>query len=228
MKIALISDVHSNRQALKAVIDDMLEVERILCAGDIVGYGAEPDEVIEILKKKRVQAVIGDHDKAVISKDTSKLNNVASAAAEWTIKNISGGSLRYLKEMPEKLEMSIEGQSFLVVHGSPTDFFMGKVLKEDPVPELAKTFRNVAADVVVLGHTHVPMNRMIFGKLVINPGSVGQPRDRDPKASYAILDFGKKLEIELKRVEYDVERTAKAIKGKGLPDELAARLSFGW
>ncbi len=136
--------------------------------------------------------------------------------------------MSYLKGISDKLEITIEGLRFMVVHGSPTDILLGRILKEDPVQDLAKIFSNVTADVIVLGHTHIPMSRMIFGKLVINPGSVGQPRDRNPNASYAILDVGKSLNVEIKRVEYDVEQAAKAIKDKGLPDEFAARLSFGW
>jgi predicted phosphodiesterase len=87
---------------------------------------------------------------------------------------------------------------------------------------------DVDADVIVLGHTHLPIQRMIFGKLLVNPGSVGQPRDRNPKASYAILKLGRDIEVNFRRVEYDVENTAEVMKAKGLPNELAARLFFGW
>lgn len=228
MKVALVSDLHANLAALKAVLKDMPKVDQVVCAGDIVGYCAEPNEVIKLVNKKKIQAVLGDHDHAVVTKDLRRLNRMAAKAAEWTIKNITGQSLNHLKSTQERFEATLGGNRLLVVHGSPSDALRGQVLPEQPNQELVKAIGEVEADVIVVGHTHLPFKRMIFGKLLINPGSVGQPRDRNPKASYAILDIGKTIGVEFRRVEYSVESTAKVIKSNGLPEELAARLFFGW
>lgn len=102
------------------------------------------------------------------------------------------------------------------------------MLPDLPNRELLELTRNVNADVIILGHTHLPMQRVIQGKLVINPGGVGQPRDRDPKASYMIMTLDDEVSVKQERVEYDIERTAKKIEAAGLPSELATRLYFGW
>lgn len=228
MKIGLIADPHSNLAAFRAVLNDMPRVDQIICAGDLVGYAAEPNEVVALAKAKRVRAVMGNHDYAAVARDVRGFNPRAAEAALWTSKELAKENLEYLSKLPARLELTLGKQKLYVVHGSPRDPLNEYIFPDISNRDLAEIVRGVEADVVVLGHTHVPMKRMIMGKLVVNPGGVGQPRDRDPRASYAILSLGKEIEINLKRVEYDIEATAKKINSAGLPKELAARLFFGW
>lgn len=227
VKIGLISDIHSNLTAFKAVLKDMPRVDQIICVGDLVGYAAEPNEVVNLVKSKRIKAVMGNHDYAAITRDVRGFNPIAAEAALWTAEKLSEENIKFLSDLPTELKINLK-QKLYVVHGSPRDHLNEYVFPEYSNKELAKITENLDADVVILGHTHVPMHRMIMGKLIVNPGSVGQPRDRDWRASYAILSFDDEIKVTFKRVEYDVEATSRAIKIAGLPEELAARLFFGW
>ena len=227
MKIGLIADPHSNLAAFKAVIEDMPRVGQIICVGDLVGYAAEPNEVVNLAKSKRIKVVMGNHDYAAVTRDVRGFNPIAAQAALWTADNLSEENLKFLSNLPTHLKLSLK-QKLYVVHGSPRDPINEYVFPDYPNRELAQIVEGVDAEVVVLGHTHVPMKRMIVGKLIVNPGSVGQPRDRDPRASYVVLTLGKEIEVSHRRVEYDIEDTARKIKAAGLPEELATRLLFGW
>ncbi|HDI12594.1 MAG TPA: metallophosphoesterase [Hadesarchaea archaeon] len=228
MRIGLIADVHSNLQAFRAVLEDMPKLDRIICAGDLVGYATEPNEVVNLAKSKRLLAVMGNHDYAALTRDVRGFNPIAAEAAVWTADKLTPENVKFLSNLPDRLELKLGGYRIYVVHGSPRNPLGEYVFPEIPNHELARIVQDLDADVIVLGHTHVPMKRMILGKLVINPGGVGQPRDRDPRASYAILTIGKKIEVDHRRVEYDPRKTAEKIKAAGLPEELAARLFFGW
>jgi putative phosphoesterase len=228
MRIAVISDIHSNLEAFKAVLNDMPRVDMILCAGDLVGYGAEPNEVVRLASSRKVRSVMGNHDYASISGDTTWFNPVAAQAVEWTRSRMNPEAKRLISSLPTRLELKLSGWRVYVVHGSPRDPLNEYLFPDVPNRELADATRGADADVVILGHTHVPMRRMILGKLVINPGGVGQPRDRDPRASYVIMKLGSEIEVENRRVEYDFRATAEKIKKAGLPEELGTRLFFGW
>jgi len=227
MKIGLIADPHSNLAAFKAVLKDMPRVDQIICVGDLVGYAAEPNEVVNLARSKHIQVVMGNHDYAAVTRDVRGFNSLAAQAALWTADHLSGENLKFLSNLPTHLELTLK-QRLYVAHGSPRDPLNEYVFLDYPNRELAKILEDADAEIVVLGHTHMPMKRMIMGKLIVNPGSVGQPRDRDPRASYAVLTLDKEIEVSYKRTEYDVEDTARKIKAAGLPEELAARLFFGW
>jgi putative phosphoesterase len=228
MKVCVLSDIHSNLDAFQAVLKDMPKVDSIICAGDFVGYGAEPNEVVELALSKDIRAVLGNHDYGAIARDKSGFNPIAAQALLWTSEKLNKDNARYLRGLPEQLNMTLGGKRVFVVHGSPRDPLFEYVFPDVSSQELFQLTKDVAADVVILGHTHAPMTRMIQGKLVVNPGSVGQPRDRNPQASYAILDIREEVEVTQRRVEYDIEKTADKIKSAGLPSELATRLFFGW
>lgn len=228
MKIGLIADPHSNLLALKAVLDDMPRVDQMICVGDLVGYAAEPNEVVDLVRLKRMRVVMGNHDYAAVTRDVRGFNPLAAHAALWTADNLRKENLKFLSDLPTHLGLSFGGQKLHVVHGSPRDPLNEYLFPDIPNHALAAIVQNVDADVIVLGHTHVPMQRMILGKLVINPGGVGQPRDRDPRASYAVMSLDKEVRVSHKRVEYDIESTARKIKAARLPEELATRLYFGW
>lgn len=228
VKIGLISDIHSNLAALEAVLNDMPKVDRVICAGDLVGYGAEPNEVVELVRSRGIQASMGNHDYAVVTKDFSDLKSVAAEAALWTSRQLSPENLQYLSTLPTQLRLKLGKSRLYVVHGSPRDHLGEYIFPDISNQELSQLVGGLEEDTIILGHTHRPMKRMILGKLVVNPGGVGQPRDRNPKPSYAVLAIDGDVDVEIKRVEYDIESTAKKIMAAGLPEELADRLFFGW
>jgi len=228
MRIGIIADPHSNLAAFQAVLKHMPKVDDIICAGDLVGYGAEPNEVIDLAKKKDIRTVLGNHDYGAIARDVSGFNPFAARAVLWTADNLSEENVKYLRGLREELMLTYGGRRIYVVHGSPRDPLFEYVFPDLPNRELLELTRKVDADVIVLGHTHVPMQRVIQGKLILNPGGVGQPRDRDPRASYMLLTLDDEISVKHERVEYDIERTAKKIEAASLPSELATRLYFGW
>ncbi|MEM2875299.1 MAG: metallophosphoesterase family protein [Candidatus Hadarchaeales archaeon] len=227
-RIAVMSDIHSNLEAFRAVLGDMPRCDLILCAGDLVGYAAEPNEVVKLAASRGLRCVMGNHDYASLTADTAGFNPIAAQAAEWTHRTLGEGSRKFISSLPTHLELKLKGWRVYMVHGSPRDPLNEYIFPDIPNGELAEATKEADADIIVLGHTHVPMKRMILGKLVINPGGVGQPRDRDPRASYAVLRLGDEVEVEHRRVEYDFRTTAEKIKRAGLPEELGTRLFFGW
>ena len=227
-KIGVIADPHSNAVALQAVMDDMPDVDRIICAGDLVGYGPQPNEVVEMVKSMDALTVLGNHDHAVITGDYNAYDELAAKADRWNQKELKDENMQFLKKLDKIKEIEIEGHKIFVAHGTPR-----KPLKEYLYPgtskrALAKMTQTANADVIILGHTHVPMDEMIQGKLVINPGSSGQPRDREPEASYMVLNLGSEREVTLQRVSYDIDKVEKMIEEAGLPEKFATRLHFGW
>jgi len=228
MKVGIVSDIHSNLAAFKAVLKDMPKVDTVICAGDLVGYGAEPNEVVKLARAKKIKSVMGNHDRAVVINDARGLNDRAAAAIAWTSKKLTRENKSYLFSLPTHLELEFGGQSVYLVHGSPRNPLDEYVFPDFSNRDLVNVIRGVESDIIVLGHTHVPMKRMILGKNVVNSGSVGQPRDRDKRASYAVINFGKETSVAFWRVDYDIAATAEKIKAAGLPEELATRLFFGW
>lgn len=221
MQVAVISDIHSNLPALREVLKE-IEGMKIFCCGDLVGYAAFPNEVIEVVKKKGIISILGNHDHAVITGDTSWFNPVAAAAVDWTRKEIKNENLYFLNSLPRAYE-----GDFYMVHGSPRNQLDEYVSEDYPEKELLSFFRYTSKDTMILGHTHRPFIKKLGGKLMFNPGSVGQPRDLDPRAAYAVFDAAAK-KVEIKRVEYDIDEAADAIIEKGLPELLARRLYAGW
>lgn len=227
-KLALIADIHGNLEAFGAVLDDMPEVEKILCAGDFVGYGPEPNEVLEIARSKEIISVRGNHDHAVISEKYGDLNELARKSAKWTRQNLKSKNLDFLKDLPKKITLEEEGYEIFIAHGTPR-----KPLKEYIYPgssnrALVNITRGTNSNIIILGHTHVPLEETIQNKYIINPGSVGQPRDKNPDASYMILSLGKEKKVLRKRISYNIDKTERKIKNSGLPEKFATRLHFGW
>lgn len=221
MEVGIIADIHSNLPALEAVLKDMGGVSSIYCAGDLVGYNPFPNEVIEIIRGKKVQCVLGNHDFAVLTGNTSFFNPRAAEAVEWTRKNISKGSLDFLRNLPY-----FNKNKFYLTHGSPESPLDEYVYPEFRNDVFERFFHVAGSDTIILGHTHKPYIKRLDGKLVFNPGAVGQPRDGDPRASYGILDTDK-MEARIFRTEYDIQRVADKIDMVGLPQSLAKRLALG-
>lgn len=225
MLIGLTADVHSNAVALRSVLSalDALGVEKILHAGDVVGYNPYPDETIGLFEKNEINSILGNHDRALITGDVSWFNPIAAAALKWTRNVISPDKMKYIRELKTVGSLSIEGTRLVMVHGSPFDIDK-YIYPEDAVPDFLSASN---ADVLVLGHTHIQFKKEYPEGTIVNPGSVGQPRDGNPRSAFAVLDTGSG-EIELKRISYDVEKVVEDVLAAHLPEELAFRLRIGF
>jgi diadenosine tetraphosphatase ApaH/serine/threonine PP2A family protein phosphatase len=243
MRYAIIADIHANLAAFEAVLDDIErqgEVEKIWCLGDVVGYGPDPHECIELLCQTDHICVAGNHDWAAIGKvDTTNFNPDAAAACEWTARQLSSSDVRYLEDLP----LVVEEDDFTLVHGSPREPIWEYLISIGIAEE---NFARFKTQFCLVGHSHVPLAfsydengtctgnrflpdiRLFLGnvRLIINPGGVGQPRDGDPKASYAIYD-SETRQIRLHRVDYNIRSTQDRMVEYGLPLRLVARLSYG-
>jgi putative phosphoesterase len=224
MRLAVLADVHSSLPALEAVLADVDRVapEGIWVAGDLVGYNPWPNEVLEILKTRRVRAIRGNHDRAAIGGESFRFNELAAEGIRWTRIHLAPAGVGYLKELDDRLRWTMPEGIIAMYHGSPRDD------DEYVFPEMAdeSILRLAGAPFVILGHTHLPMVRRFRTGLLMNPGSVGQPRDGDPRAAWGLLDLGRRT-FDVRRVAYDIEAVATEIRRAGLPYELADRLYGG-
>lgn len=233
MRIAVISDIHSNLEAMKVIWEDMGEVDLILNLGDLVGYGADPNAVVDLIRgsKVRVISILGNHDYASVSGDVAGFNPYAARAALWTNRVLTEENKGFLENLPLSQESEIEGRRFYMVHGSPDDPLNEYVLPNTPRHILKGFLEDTKANMLLMGHTHIPMRFNIERPegIILNPGAVGQSRDGIPKASYVVVDIGNDaLKTDIRRIEYDIDSAAKKILVAGLPPILAYRLFKGW
>ena len=194
-----------------------------------MGYGPQPNEVIERLQALKPTVVLmGNHDNAVVTGDVEDFSPHAAEAIKWTRRTISEPSLAYLRELQPSARSELEGKTLAIFHGSPGDPLFEYVYP-DISDRMKRALVNMAkAEIVLLGHTHIPMLYKINGDTLANPGSVGQPRDGDNRASFAILTVTpSQTTFEIHRVAYDVRPVADRIIGSGLPAFLAERLYIG-
>ena len=241
MKALVVSDIHSNLEALTAVIADANDsggFDEMWALGDLVGYGPDPAACIELLRRHGAKCVAGNHDLAVSGKmGVEMFNEYAAAAARWTTGQLGETELEYLRALPLRMEM----HGFTTVHGSPRDPVWEYVVNS--AAALA-AFEDIETRLCLVGHSHVPFlcrledgapafrlatgrpEDLSDGRAIVNPGSVGQPRDGDPRASYAIYDSDSEA-ITHCRVEYDIPATQRKMHERGLPHYLAERLTYG-
>ncbi|HHT9145533.1 MAG: metallophosphoesterase family protein [Candidatus Brocadiaceae bacterium] len=217
MKLLIISDIHGNLAALDAIRE---EADKVFCLGDMVNYGPYPKTCLERVRDLTDGIVRGNHDNA-IGRDVDcgcsvKYKELSDAGKIYTKSILSEDEKDYLANLPVTLHTEINGTRFLFSHGSPRgDMF--KYLRPDVShKELEDELKYIHADIVFIGHTHLPMVRKIQDILVVNPGSVGQPRDSVPLASYAVWEDGS---ITIKRVPYDIEATVKGLHGTNIPSQ---------
>ncbi|MEX2347871.1 MAG: metallophosphoesterase family protein [Balneolaceae bacterium] len=253
MKIALFSDIHANLPALEATLEDLYKrtPDAVYCLGDLVGYAPWPNEVTELIRKKGIPVIAGNYDQGVglnsddcgcaYQTDEDKARGAESIA--YTNKIISDKNRAYLNSLPAHLRIEYgvnnDPWNLLLVHGSPRK--INEYLFEDRTDKsLLRMMNNANAQVMAFGHTHKPYHKIIEDedgnyRHAINIGSVGKPKDGDPRACYVMLEWegsldltsSDSLHIEFKRVEYDVEKAAKAIEESPLPDEFAIMLRNG-
>jgi predicted phosphodiesterase len=242
MRILVMSDIHANFPALEAVLSAAITVDAVWCLGDLVGYGPHPNECIErVASLPNLTCLTGNHDAAVTdSRNIDKFNDEAGHAIYWTRRNLTDANLEYLSKLSEMVETNW----VTLAHGSPRNPTWEYII--DPVTAMVN-FAFFDTQIALVGHSHLPLafvvdktNDKIDRRLlkagdvlqldsraILNPGSVGQPRDHDPRASFGILD-PEAMTWELNRVEYDFKSTQAALKKAGLPAKLATRLGEGW
>ena len=226
-RLAIISDIHSNLEALQATMRELGDCQ-IFCLGDIVGYGANPNEVIEVLEEARVMAVRGNHDDAVLTGDFSMFNARAAMAAKWTAQKLTAAGREYLRSLPKVIGTEFGGIKAYLTHGSPDDNLWEYVDPSTHHLLFDHYLGKLGAGVIALGHTHVPYTWPCEKGLVFNPGSVGQPRDGDPRSSHAVATIEEgRIDVEINRLTYDVSAAASKIAEAGLPRSLGERLRVG-
>ena len=201
----------------------------VLCLGDIVGYGAQPNEVIEAIQVLRPLVVLmGNHDYSVVTGDVAGFSTYAATAIAWTRKHITKANMQFLSNLRAEAYLELDNIPVGLYHGSPRDSLFEYIYPDISDEEVERLIDESKRKVVLLGHTHVPMRLPAKGKMLANPGSVGQPRDGNPSASVGFLTvFAGKCDFEHKRVRYDIESAAEKIRQSGLPLFLANRLYEG-
>lgn len=223
MKVGLIADIHANLPALEAVFDDMPPVDDVVCAGDVVGYNPWPAACVDRVRETASTTVQGNHDATVETPERYRANRMAAAGLEHARAELSEPQLAWLRTLPRTARFG-DGR-FLLVHSHPSPERDGAYVYPESFPTLERYLDDAAG--VVLGHTHVQAAEWIGDdRLVVNPGSVGQPRDGDPDAAYAVLDTDAER-VDLRRVEYDRDRVRNAVEEAGLPSRTAERLYEG-
>lgn len=228
MKIAIISDIHGNFPALKEVIKEIKrkKIKKIFCCGDIIGYASMSNECIKELIKNNVKSIYGNHEYALLNDDKLNwFNYYALKALIWHKENLKNFSWRWIKKLKEKIIIKIANKRIMLVHGSPESCFE-YVWQDTSEQTFLYWLEKYNVDILVFGHTHIPFIKNIENQIVINPGSVGQPRDGNNKASFCIIDL-KNNQSEIIRINYNIDKIAVDIKRKGLPKIFADRLYFG-
>jgi putative phosphoesterase len=218
MKIGVLSDIHGNRVALDAVLADMPDVEALVCAGDVVGYNPFHGACVETIRERSVPTVMGNHDRAVATGSSFAFNSAAGAGVRHARETLDDDQIAWLAGLPD--ERHEFDDRVKVVHGHPDDpdrytypdQFSPRLLGEETV--------------LVLGHTHVQAHEQYTDGIVLNPGSVGQPRDGDPRAAYAVVDLDR-LSVSEHRVAYDIDRVQTAVDEAELPEQTGDRLENG-
>lgn len=234
-RIAVFSDIHANLPALSAVMADMDKkgLEQRYCLGDLVGYGTFPNEVIQVIRDRDIPTVMGNYDQGVGNSSdecgcaykTIEEEALGKRSIGWSNAQTTDENKAFLRTLLPQISLQLGELKILLAHGSPRK--INEYLYEDrPDAGLERILDGVNADVLVVGHTHKPYHRVLpSGRHVINEGSVGKPKDGDPRAAYVILSAdGKDLQVEFVRVPYDVEQTATAIEASEMPSEYAVML----
>ena len=246
MKTAFISDIHANLEALEAVLADIQAqgVDRVYCLGDVVGYGPDPNLCVARVREVCKATVIGNHDWAALGRmDTIAFNEYARAAADWTSNSLDGVSREFLSNLP--LELLVD-DTIRLVHASPLEPERWTYVLS--FLEAARQFESFSERLCFIGHSHLPiviqekgnghdldareypgqgpLKLLPEARYIVNVGSVGQPRDRDPRAAYVWYD-DEEDSLLLRRLEYQVPMVQAKIRASGLPDFLAQRLAEG-
>jgi putative phosphoesterase len=232
--VAVITDIHANLPALQAALAriDELGIERSYCGGDLVGYGPNPNEVCALVADRRIPTIYGNYDFAIARDDhdcgcayvTPHDRELGQHSVEWTLVHTDAASKAWMRELPFELRFTVGATKVHLVHGSPRK--ANEYLFED---KPASLYERLAAaerdDVLVFGHTHKPWVHEYGGVLFVNCGSVGKPKDRDPRGAFAVVAPGAGgVDVTIERFVYDAVAVAAAVRDAGLPPEFADKL----
>jgi putative phosphoesterase len=233
LKIAVFSDIHSNKFALDNILMDIeaKNVDYAFCLGDLVGYGPRPNQVIDTIRESKIQTIMGNYDEGVgfekgdcgcaYIDDVEKRNGQISI--DWTTDQVTPRNKEFLRSLYDKIVIDVNNYKILFVHGSPRK--INEYLYEDrPVRSLTRILGSIEANILICGHTHKPYHRIVNDIHIINDGSVGKPKDGDPRACYLLLEINENVSVEFIRVDYPIEEVANEIIEKKLPSEYAQAL----
>ena len=245
-RIALLSDVHANLPAMEAVLADIAkqtDLSGVYHIGDLVGYAPWPNEVIGLLRDRGITGVAGNYDSTTATAyehcgckyEDPRQAELAHLSYTWTLEHTSDESKSFLGALPFRLDVRpfgghIGGPRLILVHGNPTlnTVYWTEDRPDSFAKQMAAQAGAKAGDVIAFGHTHLPWHKWIDGIHFVNTGSVGRPKDGDPRAGYVVLTFeGDTVAVAFVRVEYDVERAMEGIRTSELPDEFADYLRTG-
>jgi putative phosphoesterase len=234
-RVAVITDIHGNLPALEASLEaiEQLAVDAIYCGGDLVGYGPYPNEVCALIEERGFPTIYGNYDYAIAREledcgcayVTEHDRELGQQSVAWTLAHTDQRSRDFMFDLPFDLRLELGSRRVRLVHGSPRK--VNEYLFED---KPARTFERIAAgadcDVLVFGHTHKPWIHIYGRVLFVNCGSVGKPKDGDPRAAFAILELGEagQVNASIERVSYDADAVAREVEAAGLPGEYATKL----
>jgi putative phosphoesterase len=232
--VAVVTDIHGNLPALGAALSriDELGIERVYCGGDLVGYGPQPNEVCAWIEERSIPTIYGNYDYA-IARDEHDCGcayidqhdrELGQESVEWTLVNTQQRSKDFMRELPFDLHFEVGQVPVHLVHGSPRK--VNEYLFEDKPASLYERLARAEQDrVLVFGHTHKPWMREFGGVLFVNCGSIGKPKDGDPRGAFAVLrPAGDSVEVTIERVDYDADAVAEQVRSVGLPGEFADKL----
>lgn len=235
MSITIFSDIHGNLPALDAVLEDIDNrgLNKLYCLGDLVGYGTFPNEVIATIRDRDIPTIMGNYDQGVghnsddcgCAYKTETAKALGQRSIAWSNANTTDENKAFLRGLCSHIRLEMDGLRVLLVHGSPRK--VNEYLYEDrPNSSFERILDQAKADVMVCGHTHLPYHKILpSGRHVINAGSVGKPKDGDPRACYVVLEVEDgSVKVEFVRVEYDVMKTVEAIHATTMPFEFASML----
>ncbi|MEF8883251.1 MAG: metallophosphoesterase family protein [Halapricum sp.] len=218
MRVGAISDVHANIVALDAVLADMSDVDVLVCAGDVVGYNPHPGECVDRVREADIPTIMGNHDRAVVTDDYPGFNDMAVAGVEYAQEHLDDDQIEWLADLPT--EQTLLDGRVKIVHGHPDD--PDRYTRPEAFsPDLLED-----EELLIMGHTHVQHHEIYDDGIVVNPGSVGQPRDRDHRAAYSIVDLDART-VDEHRVEYDTDSVIHDVVDAGLPQQIGFRLTQG-
>jgi putative phosphoesterase len=241
VRLAIFSDIHANLAAMEVVANHILDhaYDRVYCLGDLGGYAAEPNDVQLVIQEMECPTILGNYDEGVgfhlddcgchyIKPFDIEMSNISFL---WTREHTTDKNKEWLRELPREIRLKIEGQRVLLCHGSPasTTEYLFETRSDGYLRKFTPGGKQDAmADVIVFGHTHVPFHRMVDGVDFVNTGSVGRPKDGDPRAGYCVLTIdGKNVSSEQIRLPYGVEKTCGRLIAAGLPAYFAEYLRTG-
>ena len=224
MKTLVLSDIHGNLAALRRVLDTQSR-DRVLCLGDLVDYGPHPKECVEFVRDQEWVTVRGNHDQAVAALTSCRCSEafrpLSEATREMNCRLLGPEHTAFLGSRPLQVDVAVDGLRCRLVHATPTDP-MYRYLRPTEVAAWEAELAAVDADVLLTGHTHLPVILHVGRKIVLNPGSIGQPRDGDPRAAFAVIEDG---EARLERIAYDLASTVTALAGTGLEQSVFQKLA---